>query len=147
MKRPVSGQSNTKSNDSSTDSPPKIPASIWSKANIALCFDSGGLADLETGKVYRVICDSDALRSGMLRIIDNSGDDYLYPSDWFVPLNLTKLSKSILIARNSDLFPDPKRVLKNTSRMPKSGKSHGQELNAGKIGQSKRKQIVKHRTS
>jgi hypothetical protein len=40
--------------------------------------------DVTLGKLYEVI-DEDA-GHGMLRIIDESGEDYLYPADWFEPV-------------------------------------------------------------
>ncbi len=45
-------------------------------------------ASLELHKIYRTILDADAEMDGDLRIIDESGEDYLYPSDWFVMINL-----------------------------------------------------------
>lgn len=44
-----------------------------------------------------VIPDEGALESGDLRIIDESGEDYLYPADWFVLVELPKkVEKSLL---------------------------------------------------
>jgi hypothetical protein len=43
---------------------------------------------LELHKIYRVIPDEEAAREGDLRVIDESGDDYLYPAEWFVPIDL-----------------------------------------------------------
>jgi hypothetical protein len=34
--------------------------------------------------IYQVLPDSDAARSDYLRIIDNEGEDYLYPADYFI---------------------------------------------------------------
>ena len=44
--------------------------------------------DLEVGKVYRVLPDASAARSGFLRVIDEFGEDYLYSADLFVPIEL-----------------------------------------------------------
>jgi hypothetical protein len=38
---------------------------------------------LELHKIYQVIPDRDAARDGDLRVIDESGEDYLYPAGWF----------------------------------------------------------------
>ncbi|MGH7138118.1 MAG: hypothetical protein ACREHD_20395 [Pirellulales bacterium] len=43
-------------------------------------------ASLERHKIYRLIPDSDAARDGDLRVVDESGEDYLYPAEWFVPI-------------------------------------------------------------
>ena len=43
---------------------------------------------LERHKIYQVLPDDDAAQDGDLRIVDESGEDYLYPKDWFVPIAL-----------------------------------------------------------
>lgn len=45
-------------------------------------------ASLELHKIYRIIPDVDAEQDGDLRVIDESGEDYLYPSEWFVLISL-----------------------------------------------------------
>lgn len=45
-------------------------------------------ASLELHKIYRVLPDEDAAADGDLRIVDESGEDYLYPADWFVLVEL-----------------------------------------------------------
>jgi len=45
-------------------------------------------ASLEPRKVYRVIEDPAADKSSLIRVIDESGGDYLFPSDLFVPIDL-----------------------------------------------------------
>jgi len=51
----------------------------------AICVDNSQYpASLELHKVYRVIPDEDAERDGDLRVIDESGEDYLYSADYFV---------------------------------------------------------------
>ena len=50
----------------------------------AVCINNSGYpASLELHKVYRVIPDADAAKDGDLRVIDESGEDYLYPAAWF----------------------------------------------------------------
>jgi hypothetical protein len=59
-----------------------------SKRNVpqlALCIDNSGYpASLELHKLYRVLPDKDAARDGDLRVIDESGEDYLYPAGKFL---------------------------------------------------------------
>jgi hypothetical protein len=51
----------------------------------AICVENSQYpAALELHKVYRVIPDDDAERDGDLRVIDESGEDYLYPANYFV---------------------------------------------------------------
>lgn len=53
-----------------------------------LCLRNDGCDDLEPRKVYQVVVDPDAAEEGYLRVIDESGEDYLYPADYFVPVEL-----------------------------------------------------------
>ena len=47
-------------------------------------------ASLEIRKIYASVNDPAEDRAGMLRIVDESGEDYLYPADWFVPIDLNQ---------------------------------------------------------
>ncbi len=50
----------------------------------AVCVDNEGYkASLEVGKVYRVLDDADAAKHAMVRVIDEDGEDYLYPLSFF----------------------------------------------------------------
>ena len=53
-----------------------------------LCVRNDGCDDLEVRKVYQVLADATAAEEGHLRIIDESGEDYLYPADYFAPIKL-----------------------------------------------------------
>lgn len=56
-------------------------------------------ASLEVHKIYRVLPDDDAAADGDVRVIDESGEDYLYPADYFVFVELPKaVEKSLLRA-------------------------------------------------
>jgi len=60
-----------------------------STPRFAICIDNSHYpASLELHKVYRVVPDEDAERDGDLRIIDKSGEDYLYPADYFLLIHL-----------------------------------------------------------
>ena len=51
----------------------------------AVCIRNAGyLASLELRKLYEVIDDPDAEQDGMIRVIDESGEDYLFPASMFV---------------------------------------------------------------
>ena len=55
----------------------------------AICIDNSEYpASLEMHKIYRVISDEDAEDDGDLRIIDESGEDYLYPANYFILVDL-----------------------------------------------------------
>ena len=60
-----------------------------STSKFAICIDNSHYpVSLELHKVYRVVPDKDAERDGDLRIIDESGEDYLYPADYFIMADL-----------------------------------------------------------
>ena len=56
------------------------------RSKFVLCIRNGGSDDLELRKVYQVFPDSSAAHDGHARIIDESGEDYLYPAEYFVPV-------------------------------------------------------------
>ena len=59
------------------------------EGTFVICIDNEGyLASLERYKVYRCLPDLKAAEHGMLRIVDESGEDYLYPESRFVPIDL-----------------------------------------------------------
>ena len=43
---------------------------------------------LDLRKIYEVLPDEDAGRHDMLRVIDEEGEDYLYPKEWFLRIEL-----------------------------------------------------------
>jgi hypothetical protein len=53
-----------------------------------LCIRNEGCDDLELRKVYQMLSDASATEEGYLRVIDESGEDYLYPADCFLPIAL-----------------------------------------------------------
>jgi hypothetical protein len=46
------------------------------------------MEDLEAQKVYQILPDREAAREGYIRVVDESGEDYVYPSDLFVAVKL-----------------------------------------------------------
>jgi hypothetical protein len=59
--------------------------------HFAICIDNAEYpASLEKHKIYRIIPDIDAEQDGDLRVIDESGEDYLYPSEHFVMVDLPR---------------------------------------------------------
>ena len=57
--------------------------------SFVLCVNSGGYpASLEPRKIYQSLNDPVAESRGLLRVVDESGEDYLYPSDLFVPIEV-----------------------------------------------------------
>jgi hypothetical protein len=58
-------------------------------AKFVICVDNADYpASLERRKIYRVVADREALSLGQIRVIDESGEDYLYPLSCFVGVDL-----------------------------------------------------------
>jgi hypothetical protein len=67
-----------------------------------LCIRNEGTDDLELRKVYQVLPDRAATREGLVRLIDESGEDYLYPAEYFVPVKLPAIAvKQFVISSNA----------------------------------------------
>jgi hypothetical protein len=52
--------------------------------------NTGYPASLELRKIYEILPDSDASAHKLLRVVDESGEDYLYPKDFFVRIDLSQ---------------------------------------------------------
>jgi hypothetical protein len=75
----------------------------------AACVHGSGF-DTVVGRAYRIMDDPDAVMDGWVRVIDESGEDYLYPTSWFIPIQLEKsserrLSIALRSARASEAAP------------------------------------------
>jgi hypothetical protein len=66
----------------------------------AVCIENSGYpASLELHKIYQLIPDADAAKDGDVRVIDESGEDYLYPASWFAIVKVpASVQQSILRA-------------------------------------------------
>jgi hypothetical protein len=58
------------------------------KTQFVLCVSNEGCEDLERRKLYAVVADERAAAEGYLRVVDESGEDYLYPAQNFAPIEL-----------------------------------------------------------
>ena len=66
--------------------------------NFAVCINNRGYpASLELHKIYRVLPDESAAEDGDIRVIDESGEDYLYSADRFVEVELPKPVRQSLL--------------------------------------------------
>jgi len=59
-----------------------------SSEQFAVCIENKDSEDLEKRKIYVVLPDEEAQKEGYLRVIDESGEDYLYPASYFVVVPL-----------------------------------------------------------
>ena len=67
-----------------------------SEQRFALCVENRDSEDVEKRKIYVVVPDEDAAREGYLRVIDDSGEDYLYPACYFVLIDLPAEARKAL---------------------------------------------------
>ena len=68
-------------------------------SDFAVCIRNGEYeADLVVGKIYRVLKPKTNDRPADIRMLDESGEDYLYPREWFVPVALPLKVKKVLVA-------------------------------------------------
>ena len=68
-----------------------------SPPRFVVCVKNEGYpASLETRKIYRTMPDDRAAENGMLRVIDESGEDYVYPADYFMPIELPQAVEQAL---------------------------------------------------
>ncbi len=61
-----------------------------SQPHFLLCIRNDECDDIEPRKLYQVLPDKRAERDGFVRIIDESGEDYLYPGSYFTAVRLDR---------------------------------------------------------
>ena len=64
----------------------------------AICVRNEECEDLELRKVYQVLPDKRAARDGYVRVVDESGEDYLYPESYFAPVRLPHAAQRTVAA-------------------------------------------------
>lgn len=74
--------------------------SISTRSRLVLCLGNDGYkASLKLRKIYAVIPDADAAKHDQLRVIDESGEDYLFPAALFTTIVLpTRIRRAVLAA-------------------------------------------------
>jgi hypothetical protein len=64
----------------------------------AVCIDNEGYpASLELRKIYRVLPDKKGAKHSLIRVVDESGEDYLYPERFFVPIKLPQAVEDVFV--------------------------------------------------
>jgi hypothetical protein len=64
--------------------------------SFALCIENKECEDLEKRKIYTVLPDDEAAKKGYLRIVDESGEDYLYPESYFILVELPRKAQDAM---------------------------------------------------
>jgi hypothetical protein len=66
---------------------------------LVVCVDNEGYpASLEKRKIYVALADRDAEKEAFIRVVDESGEDYLYPKTFFRPIALPQAVKKAVLA-------------------------------------------------
>jgi hypothetical protein len=69
-----------------------------SAERVVICIENEGYpASLEKGKVYQEIPDPGAAKQNLIRVIDESGEDYLFPRDLFLPIELSDEARDAIL--------------------------------------------------
>lgn len=69
------------------------------RREFVLCLRNEGYeVSLERRKLYQVVPDDDAARHRQIRVIDESGDDYLYPANYFARIELPLAVRKAVVA-------------------------------------------------
>jgi hypothetical protein len=70
-----------------------------SSSNFAVCLNNDGYkASLEVGKLYRVVPDKEADTHGLIRVIDESGEDYAFAAGRFHALEVPRTVQKVLLS-------------------------------------------------
>ena len=94
MKHTASAKKNSSARGTST----RTSKSATPEHQFAVCVDNGGYeASLERNKIYVVRPDKDAEKDGDLRVVDESGEDYLFSADRFVAIKVPAAVKASLL--------------------------------------------------
>jgi hypothetical protein len=65
---------------------------------LLICLRNDGYeVDLQVGKAYLSLPDAEGEKEGFVRVIDESGEDYLYPGEAFLPLALSSIVEKALL--------------------------------------------------
>ena len=56
--------------------------------------------DLEKRKLYQILSDETATQEGYMRVIDESGEDNLYPESYFLLVDLPRQAEEVPVAAN-----------------------------------------------
>jgi hypothetical protein len=80
------------------------------RSRFVLCLRNDGADDLEIRKVYQLLPDASAAREGFARVIDESGEDYLYPAGFFVRVKLPASVSRALASPPAAAHPAARRA-------------------------------------
>ena len=77
-------------------------------SQFAICINTDNPDLLTPRTIYEILPDESAAESNYIRVIDNEGEDYLYPADYFVFVDFPQVVEQILLRTSR---PMPQTVL------------------------------------
>ncbi|MCW5891049.1 MAG: hypothetical protein KIT14_10915 [bacterium] len=87
------------------------------KKQYLLCVRNSGCEDLELRKLYVKLPDALAAREGFVRVVDESGEDYLYPAANFVLVRLPLAAERALARRMPVRASNPPLIARGVRRL------------------------------
>lgn len=85
-----------------------------------ICVENdGNEVSLHRWKIYKTLRDEDARSEGLVRVVDETGEDYLFPEENFVPIELPRevqrpFERAVREQRRAAMAPVPKRTRETT---------------------------------
>lgn len=76
-----------------------------SSRRFVVCLRCEDEDDLQVRKLYELIPDEAASEHGQVRIMDDSGEDYLYPASWFAPVEMSSSAEQALVKHGRSRLP------------------------------------------
>ena len=67
------------------------------QARFVVCVANTDCEDLKVRKIYQTLPDEAATADGLVRIVDESGEDYLYPAELFIQIELPQALENALM--------------------------------------------------
>ena len=75
---------------------------VSTAGKLVVCIrNSGYEASLERRKIYSSLADPEAKKHKMVRVVDESGEDYLYPENYFLAVALPAATRQAVLAAGS----------------------------------------------
>ncbi len=91
MRRAESASANSRSRDS-------FDVMARAAKRLVICLDNSGYeVSLERRKIYVALPDAKASRLGQVRVVDESGEDYLYPEERFISADLPQATRRAVL--------------------------------------------------
>ena len=70
-------------------------------SQFAICINTDDPDLLTPRRIYEVLSDESAARSNYIRVVDNEGEDYLYPAEYFIFIDFPPAIKRVLLQTSS----------------------------------------------